>query len=348
MYCESLEARVEYAQRILAEDEGKEQEVKDTSKRRAQLLRHIREAAKTQTEQLEIPLTREEKAVQEACTEEGSFNAPMLVAWLQQHVHEEPTTLSGLRFLLKHLSTGEGCFLMHRHGVLQAIIKIHEFYRNQPPIQLLVVSVLQQLLDCNYTRSAIIAHVSVLHMSFSIAHLYMNSASHVEAACKCITQCARSEVGRVAIIENTIVPYMITFCQRFSRNASIIRSTLMVFLWVTTDQARLEYICKVHGVNTAIQSLKRHCDNTKVISPAILFLSRAALNHPDSMALILRKNAAALVIEALKIVYGDEALQLAGKLSVLTMKVIARHSCKLFNACEAFICWSKEKMFQMC
>jgi hypothetical protein len=303
---------VAYAQKIINEDESKEEEVKATSKRRAQLLNHISEAERTLNTEIETPLTREEKAIQEACIEEGSFNAPMLVAWLQQHVHEEPTTLSGLKFLRKHLSSGEGCFLMHRHGVMQAVTKIQDFYHNQPPIQLLVISVLQQLLDCNYTRSAIIAHADVVRMAFSIAHMHMNSPSHLEAACKCLTQCARSEVGRLAILELNVTPYMVNFCRKYSKNASIIRSTLMLFLWLTTDQARLEYLCGIHGVNTAIQCLKRHKDDTKVISPAILFLSRAALNHPDSMALILRKNAAALVVEALKIVFNDAALQLAG------------------------------------
>lgn len=301
--------------------------MKTTSKRRAQLLSHISEAEKTLNEQVQIPLTREEKAIEEACSEEGSFNAPMLVAWLQQHVHEEPTTLNGLKFLRKHLNTGEGCFLMQRHGVMQAITKIQDFYHNQPPIQLLVITILQQLLDCNYTRAAIIAHADVVRMSFAIAHYHMNSPSHLEPACKCLTQCARSEAGRVAILELNVVPYMINFCRKYSKNASIVRSTLMLFLWVTTDQARLEYICSVHGVNTAIQCLKRHQDNTHVISPAILFLSRAALNHPESMALILKKNAAALVIKALKIVFNDEALQLAGELGALMCTCLAAGGC---------------------
>jgi hypothetical protein len=287
-------------------------ELQDTTKRRARLLRDIDKNSKNESFAIETPLTREEKAIQQACMENESFNAPMLVAWLQQHVHEEPTTLDGLKFLMKHLSTGEGCFLMQRHGVLLAITKIHDFYRNQPPIQLLVVCILQQLLDCNYTRAALIADPAVLHISFSIAHTHMNSASHVEAACKCITQCARSEVCRLAILQHSYTPYLINFCRKFSKNTTIIRSTLMLFMWITTDQARLEYICSIHGVNTAIQCLKRHQDNTKVISPAILFLSRAALNHPESMALILKKNAAALVIEALKMVFNDDALQLAG------------------------------------
>lgn len=323
MYCESEEARVRYKDKLRTEDDGKILEVEKTSKRRAQLLNHISEAERTLTDVVEIPLTREEKAIEEACTEDGSFNAPMLVAWLQQHVHEEPTTLNGLRFLLKHLSTGEGCFLMHRHGVMHAIGKIHDFYRNQPPIQLLVASVTKQLLDCNYTRSAIVSHTSVLIMCFHIAHTYMNSASHVETAGRCITQCARSEVCRVAIIDNHITAYMINFTKRFNKNANIVRSTLMLFVWLTTNQQRLEYVCSIHGVNTAVQCLKRHQSDPKVISPAILFLSRAAQSHPKSMELILRKNVAALVVEALKLVFNDAPLQLEG---LKLLQIISRTS----------------------
>lgn len=286
-------------------------------------MNHILEAERSNTEVMNIPLTREEKAIEEACTEEGSFNAPMLVAWLQKHHHEEPTTLNGLRFLYKHLSTGEGCFLMLRHGVLHAIIKIHEFYRNQPPIQLLVATVVKQLLDCNFTRSAVVSNVSVLTMCFTIAHNHMNSASHVEAACKCITQCARSERCRVAIIEHHMVPYMINFCKKFSKNPHILRATLMLLFWLTTNQERLEYVCEVHGVNTALQCMKRHPSNAKVLSPAILFLARAAQNHPFSMALLLKKNAASLVIEALKLVHSDDAVQLEG---LKLLQIISRTS----------------------
>ena len=314
MYCESLEARDIHANRIKVEDEGQRREVEKTSKRRTHLLNAISEAEKVnaQTEQLEVPLTRADKAIQEACMEEGSFNAPMLVAWLQQHHQEEPTTLNGLKFLMKHLSTGEGCFLMLRHGVLNAIIKIHQFYKNQPPIQLHVVNVVRQLLDCNYTRSMVVANLTVLRMCFQIMHTHMNSASHVESAAMCITQCSRAETNRLVILDMHILAYMINFCKRFSTNAVLMRATLMLMVWLSTDQERLEYVCGLHGVNTALQCMKRHPSNAKVISPAILFLSRAVQNHPPSMELLLKKKGAAQVIEALKLVFNDAALQLEG------------------------------------
>lgn len=52
----------------------------------------------------------------EAGSHEGSFNAPVLVAWLLKHYDEEPTAVSGLQFVLKHLQTGEGCYLMNRYS----------------------------------------------------------------------------------------------------------------------------------------------------------------------------------------------------------------------------------------
>jgi len=116
MYCESLEAREEYKARLQLEDERRDEEIVKISKRKNDLLKHINEAQQQQQQQLDFilqtKLTREEEAIREACSEEGSFNAPMLVAWLLKHCDEEPTAVNGLTFLLKHLESGDGCFLM--------------------------------------------------------------------------------------------------------------------------------------------------------------------------------------------------------------------------------------------
>ena len=118
MYCESLQVRMEYKARLQLEDERKEEEIVKISKRKNDLLRHISDAQQQQQQQVELDfvlqtkLTREEEAIREACSEEGSFNAPMLVAWLLKHCDEEPTTVNGLTFLLNHLESGDGCFLM--------------------------------------------------------------------------------------------------------------------------------------------------------------------------------------------------------------------------------------------
>ncbi|KAJ1427287.1 hypothetical protein B484DRAFT_77506 [Ochromonadaceae sp. CCMP2298] len=247
----------------------------------------------------------------------------MLVSWLLSHHHEEPTAINGLKYLGKHMATGEGCFLMLRHGALEAVLKIHEFYQNQPPVQLLVIKVLRQLLDCNYTRTLVVSKAAVLSACFAIAHHHMNSPPHLEIAVHCIAQTARSEVCRREILRQNILPYMLNFCKRFSKSAKILRPALMLLLRVCTDQARLEHVCALHGVNTAIQCIRRHPSNALIVSPAILFLARAGQNHPPSMELLLQKNAAALVVEALKLVYSDAPIQLEG---LKLLQIIAKTS----------------------
>lgn len=120
MYCESLQVRMDYKVRIEIEDARKEEEIVKISKRKNDLLRHISDAQQQQQVELDFALqtklTREEEAIREACSEEGSFNAPMLVAWLLKHCDEEPTTVNGLTFLLNHLESGDGCFLMVRRS----------------------------------------------------------------------------------------------------------------------------------------------------------------------------------------------------------------------------------------
>mmetsp|Transcript_31144 Transcript_31144/g.52069 ORF Transcript_31144/g.52069 Transcript_31144/m.52069 type:complete len:533 (-) Transcript_31144:92-1690(-) len=329
MYCDSEEAREEYESRLQREDDALLEEQNQTSKRRKDLMKSLKIAEKVNNEKLVIKLTREELAIEEACKEEGSFNAPMLVAWLLKHHQEDPTTLNGLKYLLKHLETGEGCFLMLRHGALQAVMKIHAYFTNDPPIQLLVIKVVRQLLDCNYTRSLVLDEANngatnLLHMCFKIAHHHMNSASHVEVAAHCITQTARSEVCRQAIQRLNIIAYMINFCKRFSKNPKIIRPTLMLMLWFSTNQPRLEYVCTfLKGVHATLQCMRRHPSRPGVVSPGILFLARAAQNHPESMELILKKNAAALVIESLKVVYNNDAIQLQG---LKLLQIIAKTS----------------------
>ncbi len=135
---------------------------------------------------------------------------------------------------------------MHRHNVLDALTKIHVYFRTNPSLQLLILTVYNRLLECNYTRGLIIKEdCDVLAIVFSIVHLFMNSKSHVDMGLKCIIQCARSEYCRCYIIENNLVAYLITFVKRYPAVPSILRSLLKLFNWVTTTQARMEYVAKL-------------------------------------------------------------------------------------------------------
>jgi hypothetical protein len=56
-----------------------------------------------------INFTAEELALMNnACSHDSVTNAPMLVAWIYKNVDEEPTLIAGLKYLLMHLSTGDG------------------------------------------------------------------------------------------------------------------------------------------------------------------------------------------------------------------------------------------------
>ena len=70
----------------------------------------------------------------------------------------------------------------------------YEEYRYNAPIQLLVISIFRKLLECNYTRDAIIYKTDVLRIAFSITHRFMQSLEHVEVGVNCLLQCCRSGI----------------------------------------------------------------------------------------------------------------------------------------------------------
>jgi hypothetical protein len=93
--------------------------------------------------------------------------------------------------------------LAMKHNVLDIVLKIqrHDEYRDHAEMHLLVVSICRRLLECNYTRDAIIYKTDVLRVAFTIAHRYMHSLEHVEAGVNCILQSCRSEICRMDIID---------------------------------------------------------------------------------------------------------------------------------------------------
>jgi hypothetical protein len=68
MYCESFQERVDYKDGLRRVAEEAVEEVEKSSKRRADLLGQIK-AAENQSEPLPATLTREERAIEEACRE---------------------------------------------------------------------------------------------------------------------------------------------------------------------------------------------------------------------------------------------------------------------------------------
>ena len=257
--------------------------------------------------------TAEDKALEYAGSLESSFNAPMLMSWLYKNHKEEPTVLTGMGFLLHHLETAEGCALMLQHNAVGALRRIHLHYREHPPLQLQCITALCQLLDCNFTREEIVSNsTEALRMAFNVAHLHMNSRAHVDTAMRCIAQCCRSEVCRREIFKRRIFAYLINFCKSFSNTPSILRSCLKAFNWMATTPERIVRVCDSGVVKMILRLLAKHVSDGDVVAPAMLFLTRASEQHPPSLETILHKQAVHLIINALRALYGNEVLQLAG------------------------------------
>ena len=254
----------------------------------------------------------EDIAMEYAGSVESSFNAPMLMSWLYKNHKEEPTVLTGMGFLLHHLEKAEGCALMLKHGAIGTLKHIHLHYREHPPLQLQCVTALGRLLECNITRDDVIANTEALRMAFNIAHVHMNSRAHVDTAARCIAQCCRSEVCRRDILHRKVYAYMLNFCKRFSSTASILRSCLKLFNWVATTRERIVEICDAGVVKMILIVMKKHMTDADVISPAMLFLTRASEQYSTALDIVLKKRAVSTIIMALKALYSDEILQLAG------------------------------------
>ena len=171
--------------------------------------------------------------MENAARTDSSFNAPMLSSWLYKNVTEEPTVTSGMNFLQKHLESGEGCTLMLKHDILGAIRKVHEFYKDHPPLQLHCIIAIRKLLDCNFTRDDIITNDTyVLQMAFNIGLKYVNSKEHIEEVARCMSQCTRSEICRRYIMHRRLYAYVITWCKKYQNTPTILRSALRLFNWV--------------------------------------------------------------------------------------------------------------------
>jgi hypothetical protein len=117
----------------------------------------------------------------------------------------------------------------------------------------------------------------------------MSSHVHVEMCVLCILQCARYENLREEIIALNIVNYLTNFVKRHNKIASIVRTTLKIFIWVGTTSELMDIIVDADAVGTAIKCIERHFSNSQVVSPGILFMTRAAKLCPYALECILGK-----------------------------------------------------------
>jgi hypothetical protein len=104
----------------------------------------------------EKDLTHDTRMIAQAGDEDRVFHAPVLVSWLMKSFHESSTCITGLDFVWEHVQSGEGCVLLVKHGLVDALKRIHYDHLANFTIQLKVVRVLRRLLDCNFTRDVLL------------------------------------------------------------------------------------------------------------------------------------------------------------------------------------------------
>lgn len=322
-YCESKEARTAVKHAFAAAKRSQE-ELRAYREKKLQGPKAQWDALRGTSGRTEETVSHEDTAMENAAKTDSNFNAPMLSSWIYKNVHEEPTVISGMAFLQQHLDGAEGCELMVKHDILGAIQRVHNFYKDHPPLQLQCVTAIRKLLDCNFTRDSIISSTLALRISFNIAHVHMNSKSHVLQAMACISQSARSEVGRAHILKTRMYAYVVHWCKRFSTSGDILKPALRTFNWICTDNARIVELCsKGNVVPVILRVMKKNMTNSSVLGSGMLFLTRASVCYPNAMATILRMKATPMVIQALSALYADESLQLEGLKMIQTISKTA-------------------------
>lgn len=309
LYCDSLEARETHQLEKELDRQarrGEEEYKKDARSRDA-------------PDKYELKLrdgeTAEDISMKQINSPASAYNAPMLMSWLIKHIKEEHTATEGLKLVLKHVQSGEGCQLMFTHGAVDCCLRAVQVYRNSEvadAVQLDCITILRQLLDCNFTRSAIISDTRVLRAVFNIGHSYMSSKQHVEQAVQCIMQCSRSEICRRDIIQSKLHLYLTLYCKKYSRDPLILRPVLKTFNWITTSSDRIIMLCQDQAVSTVINCMRRHMNNSDVLGPGMLFLTRASTVYPLAMEKIIQMNAVSIIIGALKALFDNDVLQLEG------------------------------------
>lgn len=352
LYCHSLETRQVFKDQILAEINAELLEEHLTKERKVQLQEEIQRIVKVDAKEVPIKPRVEEVLINAALeTESNSFQAPMLIQWLLRHQQEEPTMLEGLEFLLHHLSTVDGCILLQRHAVADALLRIYDRYPAHTHMQLLIVQCFKQLLSCNFTRAPILSEQSlqIIPAAFQIAHRHMNSAGHVEAAVAVLQLTLRfdniqhqnsflpqdpskSQVSVADLYEQNsrlfwtlkIPSYLLLLCRRYVKtHVSILRSVVTTCLWLAKDTPTLAVLFKLKIVKFINKVMKLHARETELMRPCVVLLSRLAPDLPEALAHILELQMATLVLKAMQLSVQDDELTLT---ALRLLQMISRTS----------------------
>ena len=309
LYCESIDARKAFEQE-LENLEREKKEAEAYAKFVAETRRGPWERREGEDNSKLVEDDSEQKALQDTDSPESAYNILMLVSWLFKSLNDEPTTLRGLHLVQAHSLTGEGCVQLYRHQGVKLLLQAHAAHMRNEEIQLACLCTLRQLVDCCFTRDALNADPTILVSAFSIGHRHMHNPRFIEHSTDIVMQSCRSEIGRATIIEKRLLSYCNIYCQKYSRNAHIVRAVLKAFNWVSSTDERVIHMYEIGAARTVLKCMERHMNNPLVLAPSMLFLTRVSSLYPPALDYLVRKRAVPLVIGSLRALYSEEVIQL--------------------------------------
>lgn len=309
LYCESDEVRIAFAEE-LNQNEIEQNKAKEYAKMVAETRRIPWESRANTEDGKLVEDDSEQKALQDTDSPDSAYNILMLVSWVSKSLHDELTTSKGMNLVHAHSLSGEGCIQLYRHHGVRLLLDAQNMYRNNEEIQFTCIASLRQLVDCNFTRDAVLADPTIVTTVFGIGHRFMSNHLFIEHSTRFLMQGCRLEPCRVEILDRRLLQYAIIYCQKYSRNPSILRSVLKSFNWISSTPERVILMYEAGAAKTIIQCMKRHMSNPDILAPSMLFLTRVSSLHPPALTYLVRKRAVPLVIGALKALYSEEVIQL--------------------------------------
>lgn len=255
----------------------------------------------------------EDFLLEQASSPNNSFNAPILISWLTRYHIEEPTVLKGMGYITFHLKTADGCILLVKNNLVPLLFQLYKHYKNNATITALIVSSIEKLLECNFTRDNILkTYKEISSIVFTIFHTNMNNLQIIESSFKCLMNISRDSSYHQEIIDRNYLGYILEILKKYMKNANLIHCALRLALWISVNNPeQLDY--QIHSLNIIsfiYSCLNFHKSDPYVVTPSLFWLYTSSLNNPQAVAIILKKGFIKLLIKILRRIYSDLECQL--------------------------------------
>lgn len=212
-----------------------------------------------------------------------------------------------------HLKTGEGCILLVKNNLMPLLFQLYKHYKDNTTIVSLIISSIEKLLECNYTRDNILnQYKEVASTTFTIYHSNMNNVQIIESSFKCLMNISRNPSFHPEIMERNYLGYMLETLKKHMKNANLIHCVLRMSLWISVDNPdQLNYqINSLNIISFIYSCLNYHKSNPYVVTPALFWLYTSSISNPQAVTIILKKEFIKLFIKILGIIYDDLECQL--------------------------------------